>query len=179
MLSGETSMGAHPFEAVRTMARIIENTETHGLHRIRQLDTRPNSKGGAVTAAAAEIGDLVGAKFLVTFTSSGDTSRRLARVRPRIPMLAFTPKQWTRSQLALTWGVETFLVPDVQHTDEYAVQVDRVLLEAGRVVDGDLIVIVAGSPPGLPGSTNALRVHRIGEAITGQAPIYQRLADAT
>jgi pyruvate kinase len=175
MLSGETSMGAHPFEAVRTMARIIENTETHGLHRIRPLDTRPNSKGGAVTAAAAEIGDLVGAKLLITFTSSGDTSRRLARVRPRIPILAFTPKQWTRSQLSLSWGVETFLVPDVQHTDEYAIQVDEVLLGHDRVAEGDLVVIVAGSPPGIPGSTNALRVHRIGDAVHGQAPIYQQL----
>ncbi len=60
MLSGETSVGKHAFAAVRTMARIIENTETHGLHRIRPLGTRPNSKGGAVTAAAAEIGELLG-----------------------------------------------------------------------------------------------------------------------
>lgn len=175
MLSGETSIGAHPIEAVQTMARIIENTETHGLHRIRPLDTRPNSKGGAVTAAAAEIADLVGAKYLVTFTSSGDSSRRLARVRPRIPTLAFTPQQWTRSRLALTWGVETFLTPDVEHTDQYALFVDEVLMAAGRVVEGDLVVIVAGSPPGIPGSTNALRVHRIGDAISGVAPAYLRL----
>jgi pyruvate kinase len=176
MLSGETSMGAHPIEAVRTMSRIIENTEMHGLHRIRPLDTRPNSKGGAVTAAAAEIGDLIGAKFLVTFSESGDTTRRMARVRPRIPMLAFTPNQWTRSQLALTWGVETFLVPQLHHTDEYAVQVDEVLLAAGRVVPGDVVVIVAGSPPGLPGSTNALRVHQVGDAANRQAPAYQKLS---
>lgn len=175
MLSGETSVGAHPFEAVRTMSRIIDNTETHGMHRIRSLDARPNSKGGAVTAAAAEIGELLGVKYLITFTSSGDTSRRLSRVRPRIPMLAFTPKQWTRSQLALTWGVETFLIPNVQHTDEYAYQVDQVLLEAGRAVEGDTVVIVAGSPPGIPGSTNALRVHRIGDALRGEAPAYQEL----
>ena len=178
MLSGETSVGAHPIEAVRTMSRIIENTETHGLHRIRPLDTRPNSMGGAVTASAAEIADLVGAKYLVTFTSSGDSSRRLARVRPRIQTLAFTPKQWTRSQLALTWGVETFLTPDVHHTDEYAVLVDQILLDAGRVVEGDLVVIVAGSPPGIPGSTNALRVHRIGDAIEGNAPAYRQLGNA-
>src|SRR6476619_1547324 len=104
MLSGETSVGKHAFAAVRTMARIIENTEDHGLHRIRPLGTRPNSKGGAVTAAAAEIGELLGCKYLITFTTSGDSTRRLSRVRPRIPMLAFTPNQWHRSQLALTWG---------------------------------------------------------------------------
>ena len=118
------------------MARIIENTEDHGLHRIRPLGTRPNSKGGAVTAAAAEIGELLGCKYLITFTTSGDSTRRLSRVRPRIPMLAFTPNQWTRSQLALTWGVETFLVPDARHTDEMAMQVDEVLLAAGRVRRG-------------------------------------------
>jgi pyruvate kinase len=172
MLSGETSVGKNPFATVRTMARIIENTETHGLHRIRPLGTRPNSKGGAVTAAAAEIGELLGVKFLITFTESGDSARRLARVRPRIPMLAFTPNQSTRSQLALTWGVETFLVGKVRHTDDMAVQVDELLLSLGRVKEGDLVVIVAGSPPGIPGSTNALRVHRIGDAKNRVAPAY-------
>lgn len=177
MLSGETSVGAHPFEAVRTMSRIIENTEDHGLHRIRPLDTRPNSKGGAVTAAAAEIGDLLGVKYLITFTQSGDSARRLARVRPRIPMLAFTPEQWTRSRLALSWGVETFLVGTSRHTDQMALQVDEILLAEERVNEGDLVVIVAGSPPGIPGSTNALRVHRIGDAIHGTAPVYRELAE--
>lgn len=177
MLSGETSVGAHPFEAVRTMSRIIENTEDHGLHRIRPLDTRPNSKGGAVTAAAAEIGDLLGVKYLITFTQSGDSARRLSRVRPRIPMLAFTPEQWTRSRLALSWGVETFLVGTSRHTDQMALQVDEILLAEERVTEGDLVVIVAGSPPGIPGSTNALRVHRIGDAIHGTAPVYRELAE--
>ncbi|MFQ6172603.1 pyruvate kinase [Oryzobacter sp. R7] len=175
MLSGETSVGKHPFTAVRTMARIIENTEDHGLHRIPPLGSRPHTKGGAVTAAAAEIGELLGCKHLITFTMSGDSTRRLSRVRPRIPMLAFTPSQWTRSQLALTWGVETFLVGDAKHTDEMAMQVDEVLLAAGRVVEGDLVIIVAGSPPGIPGSTNALRVHRIGDAKNRVAPAYSQL----
>lgn len=173
MLSGETSVGAHPMEAVRTMARIIENTEEHGLGRILALDTKPRTKGGAVTAAAAEIGELVGCTFLITFTVGGDSARRLARVRPRIPMLAFTPHQWTRSQLALTWGVETFLTAEPRHTDDYAVQVDDELLACGRAVEGDLVVIVAGSPPGIPGSTNALRVHRIGDAKNKVAPAYE------
>ncbi len=177
MLSGETSIGKNPFATVRTMARIIENTETHGLHRIRPLGTRPNSKGGAVTAAAAEIGELLGCRYLITFTESGDSARRLARVRPSIPMLAFTPNQSTRSQLALTWGVETFLVSHVKHTDEMAVQVDEILLGLGRVKEGELVVIVAGSPPGLPGSTNALRVHRVGDAKNRLAPAYGDLRD--
>jgi pyruvate kinase len=64
----------------------------------------------------------------------------------------------------------------LHHTDEYAVQVDEVLLAAGRVVPGDVVVIVAGSPPGLPGSTNALRVHQVGDAANRQAPAYQKLS---
>ncbi|MEO5609939.1 MAG: pyruvate kinase alpha/beta domain-containing protein, partial [Ornithinibacter sp.] len=98
---------------------------------------------------------------------------------PRIPMLAFTPNQWTRSQLALTWGVETFLVEETRHTDAMAVQVDEVLLAAGRVKEGDEVIIVAGSPPGIPGSTNALRVHRIGDAKNRVAPAYSDIVSGT
>ena len=175
MLSGETSVGAYPFEAVRTMSRIIENTEEHGLERIRPLGTKPHTKGGAVTKAAAEIGELVGAKFLITFTQSGDSARRLSRVRSSLPMMAFTPLRATRSRLALTWGMETFLVPMARHTDEMALEVDNTLLASGRVREGDLVVIVAGSPPGIPGSTNALRVHKMGDAKNRVAPAYQDL----
>jgi pyruvate kinase len=134
--------------------------------------------GGAVSAAAVEIGDLLGAKFLITFTQSGDTAKRMSRIRPRIPMLAFTPEQHTRSRLALAWGIETYLVPMARHTDQMALQVDRSLLAEARVKEGDLVVIVAGSPPGIPGSTNALRVHRMGDAINGVAPAYQDLNEA-
>src|SRR6478672_2583186 len=164
MLSGETSVGKWPIESVETMARIIENTEEHGLERVAPLGTKPHTTGGAVTRAAAEIGELVGAKFLVTFTTTGDSAKRLSRIRSKLPMLAFTPNQSTRSQLALTWGIETFLVPMARHTDQMALQVDNSLLGSGRCAEGDLVVIVAGSPPGIPGSTNALRVHRMGNA---------------
>jgi pyruvate kinase len=178
MLSGETSVGAYPIRAVQTMAKIIESTEEHGLERIRPLGTRPHTMGGAVSAAAVEIGDLLGAKFLITFTQSGDTAKRMSRIRPRIPMLAFTPEQHTRSRLALAWGIETYLVPMARHTDQMALQVDRSLLAEARVKEGDIVVIVAGSPPGIPGSTNALRVHRMGDAINGVAPAYQDLNEA-
>jgi pyruvate kinase len=96
----------------------------------------------------------------------------LARYRSPIPLLAFTPTPAVRNQLALTWGVETFLVPTVQHTDEMVKQVDAALLELGRCQIGDRIVIVAGSPPGIPGSTNALRVHRMGDAVGLIVPAY-------
>jgi pyruvate kinase len=172
MLSGETSVGAWPIEAVQTMARIIDSTEEHGLDRVPPLGTRPHTKGGAVTAAAAEVGDLLDVRFLVTFTESGDSAKRMARIRSPRPMLAFTPKPSTRSQLAMVWGVETLLVPQTKHTDQMAMQVDEILLGEGRAQEGDLVVIVAGSPPGIPGSTNALRVHRMGDARNKVAPAY-------
>jgi pyruvate kinase len=177
MLSGETSVGAYPIVAVETMARIIESTEEHGLERIPELGTQPHTMGGAVARAAVQIGDLLGAKYLIVFSQSGDTARRMSRIRPRIPMLAFTPEQHTRSKLALAWGIETYLVPMARHTDQMALQVDRSLLSSGRAQEGDLVVLVAGSPPGIPGSTNALRVHKMGDAINGVAPAYQDLTE--
>jgi len=175
MLSGETSVGKWPIEAVTTMARIIKSTEEHGLERVPKLGTRPHTVGGAVTAAAAEIGELLGATYLVTFTHSGDSAKRLSRIRSKLPMLAFTPMQATRSQLTLTWGIETYLVPMARHTDQMARQVDDSLLENGRCAAGDTVVIVAGSPPGIPGSTNALRVHHMGDAKNKVAPAYEDL----
>lgn len=173
MLSGETSVGRYPVEAVRTMARIIENTEEHGLERIVPLGTRPHTTGGAVTWAAREVGELLDVRYLVTFTQSGDSARRMSRLRSRIPVLAFTPEPAVRSQLALTWGIETFLVPPVRHTDEMVRQVDQALLSIGRLERGESVVIVAGSPPGVPGSTNAMRIHRMGAAVDGVAPAYR------
>ncbi len=176
MLSGETSVGAHAIEAVETMARIIVATEDHGLERIHPLGTKPHTTGGAVTWAAVEIGELLNVKFLVTFTQSGDSAKRLSRIRSKLPMLAFTPLQETRSQLALVWGIETFLVPMARHTDQMALEVDNSLLASGRCEEGDIVIIVAGSPPGIPGSTNALRVHKIGDAKNKVAPAYEDLA---
>jgi len=175
MLSGETSVGAHPVETVRTMARIIESTEDHGLARMTAIDWQPRTRGGVIAKAAAEVADRVGAKYLVAFTQSGDSARRLSRYRGPIPMLAFTPVDAVRSQLSLSWGIETFKAPPVEHTDEMVRQVDEHLLNIGRVKQGDLVVIIAGSPPGIPGSTNALRIHRMGDAINEVAPAYRRL----
>jgi pyruvate kinase len=174
MLSGETSVGKFPIGTVATMARIIESTEDHGLARMAAIDWQPRTKGGVIAKAAAEVGERVGAKFLVAFTQSGDSARRLSRYRGSIPMLAFTPVPSTRSQLALSWGVETFLGEPVEHTDEMVRQVDEHLLRVGRVKEGDLVVIIAGAPPGIPGSTNALRIHRMGDAINEVAPAYHR-----
>jgi pyruvate kinase len=174
MLSGETSVGRHAVAAVRTMARIIENTEDHGLERILPLGTKPRTQGGAITLAAAEVAEFVGAKFLCVFTESGDSVRRMVRLRSKIPVLAFTPEPGVRSRMALSWGVETFLVPRVTTTDELMHQVDDVLLGIHRIERGEKVVVIAGSPPGIPGSTNDMRVHIMGDAIGGAAPAYQQ-----
>ena len=163
MLSGETSVGKHAVQAVRTMARIIENTEDHGLERITPLGTTPRTRGGAITAAAARVGEQLGVKVLVCFTQGGDSARRMSRLRSKIPLIAFTPEPVVRSQLSLTWGIETYLAPYVTHTDDMVQQVDTLLMDVHRLERGDVVVIVAGAPPGVPGTTNALRVHRIGD----------------
>ena len=163
MLSGETSVGEYPIETVATMARIVESTEDHGLARMAEIDWQPRTRGGVIAKAAAEVAERVGARYLVAFTQSGDTVRRLARLHTPLPLLAFTALPEVRSQLALTWGTETFIVPHMQTTDGMIRQVDQALLDLGRYKRGDLVVIVAGAPPGTVGSTNLIHVHRIGE----------------
>ena len=164
MLSAETSVGAYPVDSVATMARIIMAAEA-AWPFTADGPAAPESTGSAIARAAGEVGAAVGARALVAFTMTGETARRLARCRSPIPLLAFTTEAATRSQLALTWGAETFLVPAVEHTDDMVRQVEVALREITRCQVGDLVVMVAGSPPGTPGRTNSLRVHRIGDAI--------------
>jgi pyruvate kinase len=97
----------------------------------------------------------------------------MSRLRSPIPILALTPDPGTYNRLALTWGVEPMITPVVSHTDEMVKQVDGLLLESKRTGVGDNVIIVAGSPPGIPGSTNAMRVHRMGDAVGGVAPAYR------
>ena len=165
MLSGETSVGAYPIEAVRTMASIIENVEEHGGERIPSLGSYPQTRGGALTRAAAEMGEHLDVTYLVTFTQSGDTARRLSRLRSPLPLLAFTPLHETRNQLAVSWGVQCYEVPEVEHTDDMVAQVDEILQDKHLAQPGDTVVIVAGMPPGTPGSTNSIRVHTVGETV--------------
>ena len=173
MLSGETSVGDFAIEAVETMARIIQKTEEGGLDRIRPIINSPRTKGGAITKAATEVGAIVEAKYLVAFTQSGDSARRMSRLRSPIPILALTPDVGTYNRLALTWGVEPMITEMVKHTDDMVKLVDTVLIQSGRAKKGENVMIVAGSPPGIPGSTNAMRVHIVGDAIAGVAPGYR------
>ena len=162
MLSGETSVGDYPVLTVQTMARIVANTEDHGLEQLQNIDWDPHTTSGVITKAAAEVAQRIDAKFLVAFTHSGDSARRLSRLRSPIPILAFTPIEQTRATLTLNWGVESILVPMVSHTDDMIRQVDKALMESWLIAEGERVVIVAGSPPGVAGHTNMIRVRRIG-----------------
>ncbi len=172
MLSGETSVGEFPVIVVQTMARIIEATEEHGLERIAKLTNRPRTQGGIITLAAVEVAEFVEAKYLTVFTESGDSARRLSRLRSRIPMLAFTNEVRIRRRLALTWGIQPILIERVEHTDLMYIQVDRHLLGLEMATEDDKVVVISGSPPGIIGSTNDIRVHKVGDAVSGRAPIY-------
>ncbi len=161
MLSGETSVGKYPIIAVKTMAKIIEAVEAESV-AVPPLTHVPRTKRGVLSYAARDIGERLEAKALVAFTQSGDTVRRLARLHTPLPLLAFTPIEETRNQLSLTWGVRTFVTPAVENTDQMVEQVDVGLLKVPGYSKGDTVIIVAGSPPNTSGSTNLIRVHRLG-----------------
>ena len=165
MLSGETSVGEYPVITVQTMARIVSSTEEHGLDRIQPLGTRPRTQSGAITLAAVEVADFVEAKYLCVFTESGESARRMSRLRNKIPILAFTPEESVRRRMSLNWGVESFVVSRVTHTDQMVAQVDEALKSTGRAENGDKVIIISGSPPGIPGTTNDIRVHRVGDVL--------------
>jgi pyruvate kinase len=173
MLSGETSVGQYPIETVRTMARIIESTEENGLDRIPALGTKPHTHSGAVVRSAIDIAELLGSKYVCVFTESGDTLRRVARLRSRVPILAFATSDELLRRMSLIWGATAFRVDRVKHTDDMFIQVDEVVLASGHARLGDEVVVVAGTPPGIPGSTNSLRVHRVGDAVHKAAPGYE------
>ena len=172
MLSGETSVGEYPVVTVQTMARIVASTEEHGLERIPPLGTKPRTQGGAITLAAADVAEFVQARYLCVFTESGDSVRRMSRLRHSIPILAFTPNEATRRRMTLSWGVQSFLVENVTHTDAMFEQVDDILLGNALALSGEKVIVIAGSPPGIAGSTNDLRVHRVGDAHGEAAPAY-------
>ncbi|MBQ1161770.1 pyruvate kinase, partial [Streptomyces sp. A73] len=167
MLSAESSVGQYPIETVKTMSKIVQAAEEELLGRGLQPlvpGKKPRTQGGSVARAACEMADFLDGKALVAFTKSGDTARRLSRYRVSQPILAFTTDSATCNQLTLSWGVETFVVKHVDHTDEMVELVDAELLRLQRFETGDTMLITAGSPPGVPGTTNMVRVHHLGTA---------------
>jgi pyruvate kinase len=164
MLSGETSVGKYPVQAVATMSRIIRSVESSG-HEVEALLHTPRTSSGAIVKAAKDIGDALGAVALVAFTQTGDTARRLSRLQPSQRLLVFTPLESVQRQMALLWGAEAHLVWTVQTTDEMVRQVDSALVSRGVCRPHDLVIVVAGTPPSTPGSTNTIRVHHIGDVL--------------
>jgi pyruvate kinase len=171
MLSGETSMGAYPVESVRTMARIIEATEAGGSGRIRPMTAQPHTHPGVLTKAAAQIADTMEATSMVAFTETGDSARRMARLRSPIPLVALTPNLETLRQLSLAWGITAFQVPDYPDTDAMFYGADQVLKAHGLVRPGDTVVIVSGAPLGTAGTTNQILVHRVGQLDADREPL--------
>jgi len=165
MLSAESSVGKYPVETVKTMSRIAETAEQQLVEQgLQPLNPgrKPRTQSGSVARAACELGDFLNGKALIAFTKSGDTARRLSRYRSPIPVIAFTPDSATRNQLSLSWGVEAYVTEQVETTDEMVAQVDRELLRMGRLAEGDTVIVTAGSPPGIPGTTNMVQVHHLG-----------------
>jgi pyruvate kinase len=160
MLSGETSVGAYPVETVSVMARIIGAVEEHGFASINEIEWDPHTTGGVIAMAAAEVAGRLGARYLIAFSKSGDTARRLSRLRSEIPVVCFTPSAQTQRELSLVWGVTTFITQE--HTDfpDLLEEVDIILERAQLCQRRDRLVIVYGSPMGISGKTNALMVHR-------------------
>ncbi len=170
MLSGETSVGSHPVVVVETMSRIITSTEEQGLARIPPLGTSPRTQTGILTLAAASIAEFVDAKYVCVFSQSGDSARRMSRLRHEVPILSFTDMPGARARNALFWGVRTFLVPRGRTTDSLLEIIDDTLLGEGLAKIGDRVVMTAGAPPGISGSTNNVRVHVVG---TGASEVLQ------
>ncbi|MGN5993342.1 pyruvate kinase [Corynebacterium striatum] len=162
MLSGETSVGIDPQNVVRTMSRIVQNAESGG--QVPPLSHVPRTKRGVVSYSARDIAERLNAKAIVAFTTSGDTAKRVARLHSKLPLLAFTPDPAVRSQLALTWGAQTFLSDAVDSTDDMMATIDRSLLAMENYKEGDLIVVIAGTPPGIAGNTNMIQCHMLGES---------------
>ncbi|MFM9379242.1 pyruvate kinase [Gordonia sp. VNK21] len=162
MLSGETSVGAYPFETVRTMSRIVAAAE-QSRREIQPLKHVPRTRRGVLSYAARDIGERLNVDAIVAFTETGDTARRVARLHSRLELITFSSEESTRNQLTLSWGARPYLVDRAPNTDAMIEQVDEVLVGNGTLKRGDVVVVIAGAPPHVAGSTNLIHVHRVGE----------------
>jgi pyruvate kinase len=170
MLSGETSVGEHPALVVQTMAKIIGYVEEQALWTVSEsADNRTGSTARAITRAACEVAEEVEAKFIISFTETGLTPRLVARHRSHVPSLCFSPTAHVRNFLALVWGISPYAGKKVHHTDELVEYVDLQISRMSLAEAGDKVVVIAGVPPGIPGTTNGMRVHLVGSGSGGKA----------
>lgn len=147
------------------------------MERIARAATDPHTQGGVISKAATEVATVLGARYLATFTKSGDTARRMARLRSETPLLVFTPVEKVRNQLALTWGVVTYKVDEVHTTEDMVELLDQKLLDTGAAQKGDAVVVISGAPLGVPGTTNALQIREVGGPTTPATPASFRSLD--
>ncbi|HEX2618520.1 MAG TPA: pyruvate kinase [Phototrophicaceae bacterium] len=170
MLSNETAAGKYPLMAVETMATIANIAEQH-LKQNRQLWDIPKPQGDGREAAADaisestyHISEALAPRAIVTSTLTGYTAKRVARERPRTPIICVTPNETTYRRMTLVWGVTPLLVPHFHTIDEMLQVIGRATHDAGLVKRGDMLIIIAGVPFGIGGQTNLLKIHRVGEA---------------
>ena len=162
MLSQETSIGAHPVEAVRAMARICLSVQRHPtFERQRQIWREPGQVGSAIAHAAATTADELGARAIIAFTESGTTALRCSKARPRVPVIAASPHPEVLRRTALYSGVIPLLVSPGRDTDEMVANATNAVRESGLVRSGDRVVVVAGVPVGRTGQTNLLKVETV------------------
>ena len=162
MLSQETSVGAHPVEAVKAMARICLSAQKHpAFERQRQIWREPGQVGSAIAHAAASSADELDARVIIAFTESGTTALRCSKARPRVPVIAASPHEAVLRKAALYSGVVPLLVRPGRDTDEMFANATDAAVQAGFVREGDRVVIVAGVPVGRPGQTNLLKVETV------------------
>lgn len=162
MLSAETSAGKYPVEAVRVMSRIACETE-HSLHQkgFERVRSQAVAIPEIVADAAYQCARSAAVTALAVGTTSGASARLLSRYRPPVPIYAFTANESAARQLSIAYGVDPILSPAMESTDRMLHEMERVLIDTGRVKTGDHIVFVAGQPVGLRGSTNMLKLHRV------------------
>ena len=162
MLSQETSVGAHPVEAVRAMARICYATEKHpNYERARQIWREPGQVGSAIAHAAASTAGELNAKVIIAFTESGTTALRCSKARPDVPVVAASPHPEVLRRTALYSGVIPLLVSPGRDTDQMISNATEAAVQSGLVRPGDRVVVVAGVPVGRPGQTNLLKVETV------------------
>jgi pyruvate kinase len=166
MLSAETASGRYPHEAVEVMARVAVRAEiavlTQEPVRRRRTDTHVGFPE-AVSNAAAAAANALDAKAIVAFTQSGFSARLISHQRPEVPIIAFTPTVEVQRRLALSWGVSSRLIRKVETTDEMVEEIESALLGDGSVSVNDVLVIISGAPMWVTGTTNLMKLHRVGE----------------
>lgn len=167
MLSGETAVGDYPAKTVETMARICLEAETSPLANPVPFVGAVNRVASAIAQAATEAATNLGINTIVAFTESGSTARLISKYRPEAAIVAFSPIESTRRQMALLWGVSAYPFERREYTDHEIAAAEKFLEREELCHRGDLVVMVAGIPPNQRSSTNLLKIHLVGERHSG------------